>query len=285
MLVAVVRRMLARKKKTFDLAKGVKAIARERVGGCPPPKPSSPSLPARSPNTSPASRREPVGATPRPRCGQVPTCAAVCYRRQRAGPRGHPNRPQLTKLPHKVDLPLSVPAQLFMKFRGAEGLCPLPEVVFHLVEQPLFRGRVIHRRCRATARAVSAVRASAAWHLHVDVNERSPRPLPFGPARLCRAADCAPVCVPSGILSLCGCSSVGTSISAPTRPARCRSDGAVQVVFAALEEGVRLHLQEHVEIARRPAIDARLAFIRKRRRVPSSTPAGMLTLSFRCTWR
>ena len=38
-------------------------------------------------------------------------------------------------------------------------------------------------------------------------------------------------------------------------------DGAVQVVFVALEERVLLHLQEHVEIARRAAVGAGLAFV------------------------
>src|ERR1017187_8814992 len=37
-------------------------------------------------------------------------------------------------------------------------------------------------------------------------------------------------------------------------------DGAVQVVFVALEERVILHLEEHVEIAGRAAVTARLAF-------------------------
>jgi len=37
----------------------------------------------------------------------------------------------------------------------------------------------------------------------------------------------------------------------------------VQVVLVALEEGMLLHLQEHVEIAGRPSIGARLAFARK----------------------
>src|SRR4051794_16482088 len=37
-------------------------------------------------------------------------------------------------------------------------------------------------------------------------------------------------------------------------------DGAVQVVFVALEEGVLLHLQEHIKIARRAAVPAGLAF-------------------------
>ena len=37
-------------------------------------------------------------------------------------------------------------------------------------------------------------------------------------------------------------------------------DGAVQVVFVALEEGVLLHLEEHVEIARGAAVGAGLAF-------------------------
>ena len=31
------------------------------------------------------------------------------------------NRPQLTKLPHKVSSPVSVPAQFFMKFRGPKA--------------------------------------------------------------------------------------------------------------------------------------------------------------------
>jgi len=96
--------------------------------------------------------------------------------------------------------------------------------------------------------------------------KRSPRPLPFRNRRaFCRARrNCAPVCVPSGILSLVRLAPAWAPRFPRQRGLRdADRDGAVQVVFAALEEGVRLHLQEHVEIARRPAIDARLAFIRK----------------------
>ena len=44
-------------------------------------------------------------------------------------------------------------------------------------------------------------------------------------------------------------------------------DGAVQVVFLALEERVLLHLQEHVEIARGAAVAAGLAFARQAKAV------------------
>ena len=54
-----------------------------------------------------------------------------------------------------------------------------------------------------------------------------------------------------------------------------------QIRSVALEEGVRLDREENVEIARRAAAQAGLAFAGGRIRVPSSTPAGMFTVSVR----
>ena len=123
---------------------------------------------------------------------------------------------------------------------------------------------------------------------HVDVNHQvaaSPA-LHFGtPLPLTR--NSVPLCVPSGIIRVCGPSSVGTLIWSPST-ACATLIGTVQCRSLPWRSKicVLFDREKDVEIAVRTAIRARLPFSRQpaddcRRRYP----AGTVTRSFLFTWR
>ena len=159
----------------------------------------------------------------------------------------------------------------------------LHEVVFDLFEQAALAGLVFSRQgFPELLEQLSLVAGELCGTLTSTCTNRSPRPRPFTSGTpWCFSRNLAPLCVPSGIFSGWTPSSVGTSISAP-RAACAMFIGMVQCrsLSCALEKRVLLHRDEHVKVAREARRSAPAwPCPESRRRVPSSTPAGMFTLS------